>query len=429
MINSLYFDGDSMELTEKNSELKNQLNDYLDKLVNKVALNQEQLHIDNLERFDESREIKRILSYELFSSIYQYPFASGFWDGMQPSDLLFWILRRCDTDGVTSTVDYLFDFLNNDTFTMFEITVIAGLDVKIPFNFHNIKIIPQTKTEPHINNYLKNLTHINRHKNESNTYSVAYFKYKVNINERTKFYNDENVEENRRDLEIIISSMSILNPKSAPSSIFSINIPSYKTPFSCIENHALRTIEEITPPKETTFIDGTNLEEFIIFLEKARKLRNEQRNQLLLSLHWLNQAINKCDFTSKVVSLGISLDTILTKNDKNISYYFRNNGEYLCRNTNEPNSERSHKLSLFKSFYKLRSKAVHEGTVKPTDSSSSSSSSIQNQKKLTNRDLFNKLVELSQIAIKNFVIKDFTETNDVKKEYLEELKKWDVKCR
>nr|WP_276515419.1 HEPN domain-containing protein [Pseudidiomarina sediminum] len=119
---------------------------------------------------------------------------------------------------------------------------------------------------------------------------------------------------------------------------------------------------EIRPPKVPENWDDVDLEQLPEIYKAYRQIPEKQRLPIDIALWRRSQAMNTWDDTNKAIDLGIALESVLTspKTREQLSLHIRVLGSKLV---SKDSNERSEIFLLLKCLYRIRSEAVHNGTV------------------------------------------------------------------
>lgn len=168
-------------------------------------------------------------------------------------------------------------------------------------------------------------------------------------------------------------------------------LPSW-VPFSGILDSGYSSRMEIKHPKGENSLGDTEIKHSIKLYESLKTLPPSIIRPLTICLNRLNQSVNTWDLVQQAIDLGVALEAVLTpsENTDQLSFQFRLLGALLVGDTQ---NERLLAYDIFKSFYTLRSKAVHNGEL-PTKSIQ-----ISGMGKLTPREVLIEATRLGRLAV------------------------------
>lgn len=204
------------------------------------------------------------------------------------------------------------------------------------------------------------------------------------IHGRVKFYD-------KQDLFWLV--LGLVCPGEAPTPLGRWNLLPSWSPFSGILDGGYTSRLEIKHPKTCTFMGDSEVEHAIRLYTALNKLPAAVSKPLHICLFRLNQSTNTWDRVEQAIDLGVALEAVLTpsKNTDQLSFQFRLLGALLVGDTQ---AERLMAFDVFKAFYNLRSKAVHNGEI-PTDSVRISGKA----NKLEPREILQEATRLGRLAV------------------------------
>ncbi|MBY6064818.1 HEPN domain-containing protein [Pseudidiomarina sediminum] len=293
----------------------------------------------------------------------KYRIPGGGGSKINPADLAKWLVLRAQKVGSKAAYSSLKCLAQNPCTSGYHVTLINGLDFTGTVNFgDDIKLVsgnflPQD-IQDGISQKIARMGHTAKP-----PYSFLFKPVDVDVFSDEPDEHDEAATQNYVDSEfVIVNFLSLFSKRHAPCIDRRWSVLSDSTPMSGIIDNGYQGFMEIRPPKVPENWDDVDLEQLPEIYKAYRQIPEKQRLPIDIALWRRSQAMNTWDDTNKAIDLGIALESVLTspKTREQLSLHIRVLGSKLV---SKDSNERSEIFLLLKCLYRIRSEAVHNGTV------------------------------------------------------------------
>lgn len=301
---------------------------------------------------------------EVSNAMYRRPGGGG--SKINPADLAKWLVLRAQKVDSESAYSSLKCLAQNPRTTGYHVTLINGLDFTGTVDFgDDIKLVSGNFLPQDIQGGISQK--IARMGHTANPpYSFLFKPVDVDVFADELDEQDEAATQNYVDSEfVIVNFLSLFSKRHAPCIDRRWSLLSDSTPMSGVIDNGYQGYSEIRPPKVPENWDDVDLELIPEIYKAYRKIPEKQRLPIDIALWRRSQAMNTWDDTNKAIDLGIALESVLTspKTREQLSLHIRLLGSKLI---SRDSNERSKIFLLLKCLYRIRSEAVHNGTVDKT---------------------------------------------------------------
>ncbi|WP_417442866.1 hypothetical protein [Idiomarina abyssalis] len=301
---------------------------------------------------------------EASNAMYRRPGGGG--SKINPADLAKWLVLRAQKVGSKSAYLSLKSLSQNPRTTGYHVTLINGLDFTGAVDFGDAtklvsgNLLPQD-IQDGISQKIARMGHT-----ASPPYSFLFKPVDVDVFSDELDEHHEAATQAYLDSEfVIVNFLSLFSKRHAPCIDRRWSILSDSTPMSGIIDNGYQSYIEIRPPKVPENWSGVDLDRVPEIYKAYRQIPEKQRLPIDIALWRRSQAMNTWDDTNKAIDLGIALESVLTspKTREQLSLHIRLLGSKLI---SKDTNERSKAFLLLKCVYRIRSEAVHNGTVEKT---------------------------------------------------------------
>lgn len=342
-----------------------------------------------------ARRLVEILESPTFSIFNDRIFYSGNGGSTVNIGLLSkWLAKRTIEVGAEETVSGLLKLVEFEEKPELDILLLCGVRVSREYHIDSwFKLVPLSSLWKYsIDHFEQYLTHT-RETFQSTIPTAALITIRrtfTSIEPSRKALDRLTLDYANQDLFWL--TLGLVCTGEAPTPMARWNLLPSWAPFSGILDSSYSSRMEIKHPKGESLLGDAEVEHSIKLYELLKSLSPSTIRPLTICLNRLNQSVNTWNLVQQAIDLGVALEAVLTpsENTDQLSFQFRLLGALLVGDTNE---ERLQAYDIFKSFYTLRSKAVHNGELP------AKSIQISGMGKLTPREVLIEATRLGRLAV------------------------------